>query len=490
MKKSVSLAVAISILGIPTVRGQNLGWQKIDTVTSGNYVDHNPQLDHWAGQLPQTFTDSVDPANEWMVFERDSAGISSVAGERFWLTSWKWDSSVTEISQPIPGVVQLSPDVCSMIYPYPYRSVLAAWLQQENGVKSIRYSTFRQEQGVWASPQTMIADTIYDDQLKVRSYGSSLLVTWRRGGAVMYSLFNPDSTTSPDTLVVSNFDSVEYDLDSYNMVWTYRDSGSGRIGMYGGQVTLGLPNKVTAFDTVLSDGDIREPLLSGSGGFWPTFEVVKSDRVEGHTVTLTSYPSHAIDCPLISKEGTEISNFAFFGADWSPTYWLWEEKSLLDTSVVFVSQGDTEIVKAGENPLMGSIVQFLYDFPLNTFSNVAVWNGTIDSKAHILGRPFLPYIGDAVKENQSPDRLFYLGQNYPNPFNPVTVIRIEVPKAEYVSLIVYDILGKRVKTLVNGGLTPGYYEVPFDGSKLASGVYFYRFSAGSFKQVKKMVLLK
>lgn len=85
---------------------------------------------------------------------------------------------------------------------------------------------------------------------------------------------------------------------------------------------------------------------------------------------------------------------------------------------------------------------------------------------------------------------FQLYQNYPNPFNPVTVIRFEVPKAERVSLIVYDVLGRKVENLMNTNITAGYYEIPFDGSRLASGVYFYRLSTGSFTQVKKMVLLK
>jgi hypothetical protein len=86
---------------------------------------------------------------------------------------------------------------------------------------------------------------------------------------------------------------------------------------------------------------------------------------------------------------------------------------------------------------------------------------------------------------------FMLYQNYPNPFNPVTVIRFEVPTAERVSLIVYDVLGRQVETLMNTNATAaGYYEIPFDGSRFSSGVYFYRLSAGSFRQVKKMVLLK
>ncbi len=85
---------------------------------------------------------------------------------------------------------------------------------------------------------------------------------------------------------------------------------------------------------------------------------------------------------------------------------------------------------------------------------------------------------------------FVLYQNYPNPFNPVTVIRFEIPSTEHVSLTVYDVLGRRVETLMDGEVTPGYYEVPFDGTRYASGVYFYRIVAGRSSQVKKMMLLK
>ena len=59
-----------------------------------------------------------------------------------------------------------------------------------------------------------------------------------------------------------------------------------------------------------------------------------------------------------------------------------------------------------------------------------------------------------------------------------------------MTLAVYDVLGRLVRTLVNSNVSPGYYEVPFDGSGLASGVYFYRISTGAFSKVKKMLLLK
>ncbi len=81
-------------------------------------------------------------------------------------------------------------------------------------------------------------------------------------------------------------------------------------------------------------------------------------------------------------------------------------------------------------------------------------------------------------------------QNYPNPFNPTTGIRYQVPGVSEVKLVVYDLLGREVAVLVNERKTPGSYEVKFDGSTFASGVYFYRMQAGDFVATKRLLLLK
>jgi hypothetical protein len=85
---------------------------------------------------------------------------------------------------------------------------------------------------------------------------------------------------------------------------------------------------------------------------------------------------------------------------------------------------------------------------------------------------------------------FVLSQNYPNPFNPTTVISYQVPAASMVTLVVYDILGREAASLVNEEKAPGIYEVRFDASHLASGVYFYRLQAGDFIQTKKLIVMK
>lgn len=85
---------------------------------------------------------------------------------------------------------------------------------------------------------------------------------------------------------------------------------------------------------------------------------------------------------------------------------------------------------------------------------------------------------------------FKLYNNYPNPFNPSTKIRYAIPQTSFAVLKVYSITGQEVATLINEVKTPGVYEVNFDASKLSSGVYIYRLQAGSFIDVKEMVLLK
>jgi len=85
---------------------------------------------------------------------------------------------------------------------------------------------------------------------------------------------------------------------------------------------------------------------------------------------------------------------------------------------------------------------------------------------------------------------YSLSQNYPNPFNPVTRISYALPKAGFVTLKIYDLLGREVRTLVNEYKTANTYSVEFNASELSSGVYFYKINANGFSDIKKMMLIK
>lgn len=96
----------------------------------------------------------------------------------------------------------------------------------------------------------------------------------------------------------------------------------------------------------------------------------------------------------------------------------------------------------------------------------------------------------SVEDGFSVINSFELSQNYPNPFNPSTVISYQIPTDDFVSLKVYNILGSEVATLVNENKSAGSYNVTFDASNLASGIYLYKIQSGNFSAVKKLTLLR
>ena len=97
---------------------------------------------------------------------------------------------------------------------------------------------------------------------------------------------------------------------------------------------------------------------------------------------------------------------------------------------------------------------------------------------------------DVVSVSYDVPAEFVLNQNYPNPFNPSTTISYFVPKESFVSIKVYDFLGREITTLVNEIKAPGSYEISFDASNLPSGTYFYTLSAENYSATKKMIILK
>ena len=100
------------------------------------------------------------------------------------------------------------------------------------------------------------------------------------------------------------------------------------------------------------------------------------------------------------------------------------------------------------------------------------------------------WIATLVTDRLNVPKVFTLQQNYPNPFNPTTKIAFSIPSQMKVELAVYNILGQKIATLVNETLSAGGHETSFDASRLASGMYIYRITAGQFTSAKKMMLLK
>ncbi|MCX6600229.1 MAG: T9SS type A sorting domain-containing protein [bacterium] len=157
-------------------------------------------------------------------------------------------------------------------------------------------------------------------------------------------------------------------------------------------------------------------------------------------------------------------------------FWVWLETTNTDTTPHFPA-------------IMGN-PQPWDDFPPHNYS----WDGGATPPVSMAFFFQLhATIQDLASASEEPLELpaaWSLEQNYPNPFNPLTEIRFAVPRAEYVTLKVYNLLGQEVATLVDGLMQAGVQHATFDGANLASGVYLYRVESPSFSAMRKMLLLK
>ena len=149
-------------------------------------------------------------------------------------------------------------------------------------------------------------------------------------------------------------------------------------------------------------------------------------------------------------------------------------------------------------PIVGMRIPI--DFSVNDADATGTREGIItyspfneDQSYQDVSRWLYTWIGDqwvGVEDEDNVVLSYELAQNYPNPFNPATQIQYSLEQSSNVTLRVFDILGREVATLINENQNAGRHVVNFDASNFASGIYLYRLEAGSFVQVKKMILMK
>ena len=146
----------------------------------------------------------------------------------------------------------------------------------------------------------------------------------------------------------------------------------------------------------------------------------------------------------------------------------------------------------------------LKNVSISSSAGIQVRNASVDtSNVNIKvssGSPYILEVGGTVGsvtfvKNEITLSGYTLEQNYPNPFNPTTQIRFNMPEESVVTIKIYNMLGKEIKTLISGEKTAGEHSVTWNGTNdrgilVASGTYFYRINTGNFTQVKKMIFMK
>ncbi len=203
---------------------------------------------------------------------------------------------------------------------------------------------------------------------------------------------------------------------------------------------------------------------------------------------------HNIDTNILSLDSIYIQYYMFYLK-------IYNNDSLVTES--FISSYDVIPLSIQIPPHDSIKIVFNLFVPvIKMFSAVEIYTDTISIFNNSINNPTQKIIVlsdltlGILDDDHLPDK-FELFQNYPNPFNPATIIKFTIPEHNFVTLKVFDLLGREIATLVNEEKSPGIYEAKFDarlsnrqGSNLASGIYIYRLKAGTFTSSKKFVLMK
>jgi hypothetical protein len=312
----------------------------------------------------------------------------------------------------------------------------------------------------------------------IASMGAGIYVVyWEPGGII--------TDTIPSPLIRNNIiaDNYSQDKGAGIGIWTIQDNHN--------------PNSVISPQPAMINNTIVNNRASdGSGIFnfdsyplllnnilWNDLSIPGSREIFNDDITYPEYSDHIND-GVIYAYYSDIQN------GWSGGV------SIIDADPLFTDTIDYRL--SDSSPCIGTGIDFIqtggawyYATPTDIGGNprpdppgsvpdIGAWESPLDS----------PVVGIHVLDTGNIPKTYSLHQNYPNPFNPTTTVEFSIPKSEFVTLKVYNILGEEVATLVSDRLTAGNYKYDWDARNLASGVYLYKIQAGDYVEAKKMVLMK
>ncbi len=518
MKSPFSILVIIAVLLITTAKpditySQGNFWQPPVRITNG-YTDRNP-----AFGTKTIYTMSFGTF-EFLAFERHAAPYSQICVFKIGLNG-PLDSAFYLTSG---NSLKRNPSVSYSRYGSVINSSLIMWESNQNGRWDI-YGRYYSG-GVWQAIRPIDSSAVNKSSPCSYAYDSvNYFIVYEKSGDIIFRHYNPSANTILfDTNLTANdpdpcfnpkimFHNNSNVNNGYKLVTYEKNKTNGQKAVIFKKA--GILPVWTAPDTAAYIGDnsassLTSLLWSGSGAFSIIFEsnrtgkynIYNTEIAPNGTKTqslLTNYPNNG------NYNRTKFySLFYPIITDYLPVHVSAHIRKGLDsTKIMFdnhlgmladsVTIGDTSknIVFAMNNGLLAP----------NWFVHIwVIYPKDSAGFTKLYGKKKVFMLGGITRTNSEIPEKFSLSQNYPNPFNPSTKIRFQIPSPEgwqrnadgvgLVILKVYDAAGRKIQALVNEPLQPGTYEVTFDGTGLNSGVYFYQLTAGSYRETRRMILIK
>lgn len=349
-------------------------------------------------------------------------------------------------------------------------------------------------------PIPLLNDIAVIDDSTIITVGNNGTILRSTDGGISYTIVN--SGVSDNLLSVSFVDSFGIcGGSSQTILYTSNSGASWNIaqsGFFGGGFR-GAVMLSPQIGFVAGENSIFQPLLGqtpNSGQSW-NFTSFYLDGNEGRAtgVDFTDQFTGYVSARVFDGRGA-IAKTTDAGSNWTTTFFnnpLWSvDFPISGASQVGYAAGDSGVIlktyDAGNSwqQLSSGTTSSLNKIYFSDFdTGYAVGENGILLRTTTGGEPVTK-----VKDNSITVDGFSLFQNYPNPFNPTTNFGFRIADFGFVSLKVYDVLGNEVTTLINEKKQAGEYEIKFNANHLPSGVYFYRLTAGSFSQIRKMILMR
>ncbi len=493
MKHLIFVSIFLLIIKADEISAQPYNWNPEKKLTEG-YYDSDPKFiqlinqNYWNHNLDLLIfkrkNSLTDTLSGICAVKIDTGGINGVP---FYLSNGTFSD--------------INPDVCIGNCCIEIRNALAVWESKRQEGSIIAGCYFDYNLG-WG--KTFIIDSSSDNH-NPKATGitnTTYSVVYQSGNDIIYkeidavnsSTIYSFNLTSGDTSVCSKPEIGRKPGILNNTQITYQQKKSD--GDFSVLRRIYTSNNIWSEPEILSDlGDNRTSVyLLGETEYNPGIESNRSGNWNSYWFRenglegLSNFNYDADNTSLRTFLNNRVTSSFIYSNTYAYKEELLNQKRIILFNKDFSNDKDTVPINSIENTgltINAGLKYFNYDFLI-----WVVYNKDNDGLSSLYGKSVRVKNTGIIENNSfSPDK-FMIYQNYPNPFNPSTNLEFGIPELGFVSLKVYDALGKVVKTLVNENKPAGYYNVEFDGNDLPSGIYFYRLEAGEFTLTKRMILLK